>query len=104
MDVTKPPMRRTRGIRSSSRSKLRKNVRDKGMPPISRMIQEFDEGEKVTIKIEPSIHKGMPDHRFQGITGVIKGKRGKGYLVAIKDKNKPKLIISLPVHLRRVRN
>ncbi len=95
-------MKRSKGIRQASRSRLRKNVRDKGMPSISRMLKTFKEGENVAIKIEPAIHKGMPYHKFQGRTGKIIGMRGDAYLVKFMDGKKTKTIISRPVHLKRV--
>jgi large subunit ribosomal protein L21e len=95
-------MQRTKGIRKASRNKLRKRPREKGMPPITRILRSFKIGDKVSIKIEPSVHKGMPHHRYQGITGKVVGKRGDAYEVEIKDLNKTKLIISRPVHLARL--
>lgn len=96
-------MERTRGIRVRSRNKLRKNVREQGLPSLSRMLAEFKNGETVAVKIEPSVHKGMPHHRYQGITGKIIGKRGAGFLVEIRDGKKVKTIISRGVHLRRIK-
>jgi large subunit ribosomal protein L21e len=95
-------MKRTGGIRKASRNKLRKTPRTKGMPPINRILRTFNVGDKVNIAIEPSIQKGMPHHRYQGVVGKIVGKRGSAYEVEIRDGNKRKLLISPAVHLERL--
>jgi len=92
---------KTKGPRSRTRKKLRKKW--KGLPPVNEFLKKFEVGEKVVIKIEPSVHKGMPFPRFHGRVGVVIGKRGKAYLVKIEDGKKEKLIISHPVHLKRVK-
>jgi len=95
-------MRRSRGFRSKTRGKLTKKVR-KGMSNvITRAMQEYEEGEKVAIVIDPSIHRGMPHPRYHGITGEIVGKQGRAYIVKIKDGNKIKHLLSYPEHLRKV--
>jgi len=80
---------------------MRKTVR--GMPPTNRILKEFKEGEQVQIVIEPAVHEGMPHPRFQGVKGRVAEKRGRSYLVKIKDVNMEKLITSHPVHLRQVK-
>ncbi|MCD6503364.1 MAG: 50S ribosomal protein L21e [Euryarchaeota archaeon] len=90
------------GFRRKTRKKLSKSPRERGMPPITRFLQEFNTGDYVTIDIEPSVHKGMPHPRFQGRTGVVIGKQGKAYVVRIRDGGKYKKIIALPVHLKPI--
>ncbi len=72
------------------------------MPPINRILREFKTGDQVRIRIEPSIHKGMPHHRYQGKIGKVIGKRGCSYEISLKDGDKDKLIISRPVHIEKV--
>jgi len=91
---------KTKGPRSRTRKKLSKKVR--GLPPVNRFLQTFRIGEKVVINIEPSVHRGMPFHRFHGRVGEVIGKRGRAYIVRIKDGGKVKLVIANPVHLQRV--
>jgi len=91
---------KTKGFRYRTRKKLKKKVR--GLPPVNAFLKEFEVGEKVVIKIEPSVHKGMPLPRFHGRIGEVIGKRGRAYLVKIKDGGKEKVLISLPVHLKKV--
>ncbi len=95
-------MERSKGFRSGTRHKLRKTPRERGKVPVTRFLQQFEIGEKVCIDIEPSVHKGMPHPRFQGRVGEVVGKRGRAYIVRIRDGDKKKLIIALPVHLKRV--
>ncbi len=90
---------RSRGSRSKTRHKLSKRVRDRGLPRIRRVIQRFREGDMVHIKLDPSIHRGMPHPRFHGLTGAVVGSRGRAYLVKISDHGKKKTIIVCPEHM-----
>lgn len=92
-------MAKTHGTRRKSRYKLKKTVREKGLSQISRAIQEYTEGDMVNIDIDPSIHKGMPHHKFHGKTGKIIGRRGRAYLVEVRDGKLMKEVIVLPEHL-----
>lgn len=86
------------GFRFRSGKKLKKNVRDKGIK-IRKLLQEFEEGQPVHINIESASHKGMPHPNYQGKTGRVIGKRGRAYLVKIRDGGKNKTLISAPEHL-----
>ena len=86
-------MRKSKGFKSRSRYKLKRSIRPKRAIPISRKIQVFEKGQKVHIIVDSSIHRGQPHPRFHGKTGEIVGQKGKAYLVAIKDGNKPKELI-----------
>ena len=92
-------MQRSRGFRTKTRQVLKKKPRARGLSPITRGFQTFESGEKVNIKIDPSIHKGMPHSRFQGLTGVIVAPRGTAYEVRVMVGNKPKTVVSRPEHL-----
>ena len=65
--------------------------------------QELAIGSRVTIIIDPTVHKGQPHHRYQGRVGLIREKRGRAYVVEIKDGGKIKKVVSGPEHLRVVR-
>lgn len=95
--------KRSRGVRSKSRHILRKKPAERGISSITRAIQQFEIGESVNIDIDPSIHKGMPHHRFQGCTGKIEGKQGNAYMVGIKAGKKHKTLIVRPEHLGSVK-
>jgi large subunit ribosomal protein L21e len=87
--------------RSKTRHKFQKHIRQKGKIPIAKYLQEFNNGEKVVLKAEPSYQKSLYHQRFHGKIGVVKGKRGRSYIVDIKDFKKIKTIIIHPVHLKR---
>jgi large subunit ribosomal protein L21e len=60
-------------------------------------------GARVAIFIDPSVHRGQPHHRYHGRVGLITEKRGRAYVVEIKDGGKIKKIIASPEHLKVVR-
>jgi large subunit ribosomal protein L21e len=80
---------------------MKKNYRDKGKISISKYFAEFKAGEKVVLKAEPAVQKGIYHLKFHGKVGIVKGKSGRCYNVTIKDGNKPKLVIVHPIHLKR---
>ena len=88
------------GPRRKTRYKFKKDLRSRGVLPVTRVIQKFEIGQKVHIVCEPSVQKGMPHHRFHGKTGSVIGQRGRAWLVEIRDGNKNKMVISRPQHLR----
>ena len=90
---------RSRGSRSKTRHKLSKRVREKGLPRIRRVTQQFEIGDQVHIRLDPSVHKGMPHPRFHGLTGSVVEKRGRAYLVRINDGGKEKTVIVSPEHI-----
>ncbi len=90
------------GPRAGSRYKMTKRLKEKGMPRVNSFMQEFEVGDYVAVNIEPSVHAGMPSHNFQGYTGVVEGKQGRCYLLAIKVGSVKKTILADPVHLRRI--
>ncbi|CAG0974008.1 hypothetical protein METP3_01669 [Methanosarcinales archaeon] len=92
-------MAKTHGTRRKSRYKLKKTVREKGLSPISRAIQEFHEGDIVNIDLDPSIQNGMPHPKFQGRTGKVMNQRGRAYIVEVRDGGLMKEVIILPEHL-----
>ena len=92
-------MAKTHGTRRKSRYKLKKTVREKGLSPISRAIQLFQEGDIVNIDLDPSIQNGMPHPKFQGRTGKVMSQRGRAYIVEVRDGGLMKEVIILPEHL-----
>jgi large subunit ribosomal protein L21e len=96
-------VKRSRGPRSSTRYKLQKKVRERGLSPITRSLQQFEVGEKASIVIDPSYHKGQPHPRFHGLTGIIEGKQGKTYKVAVKVGKKLKMLLIRAEHLKKIK-
>jgi large subunit ribosomal protein L21e len=93
--------KRIGGLQRKTRDKLSKNPRQKGKISLRKYFQKLSTGDRVVLKIEPSIHKGIYHPRFHGKAGVIKGMQGNCYEVVINDGGKEKVLIVHPVHLRR---
>ena len=89
------------GFRRKTRSKLKKNIREKGKLSLRRFFQSFKTGEKVKLIAEPAYQKGMYFPRFHGKIGEVAGQKGKCYEVKIKDGRAEKLLIVHPIHLRK---
>lgn len=96
-------MPKSKGKRSEARQKLRKSIRDRGKPPIKNITQDFSEGKKVSISINPGVSDGQPHPKFHGNVGTISGKQGRAYIINIKEGGKVKRVISRPEHLVRVK-
>jgi large subunit ribosomal protein L21e len=92
----------SKGPRRRTRSKFRKNVRDRGMSPITKSLRTFKEGDKACIVIDPSVHRGQPHPRYQGLTGNILGSRGRSYVIEVRMGGKSKQLIVFPAHLKMV--
>ncbi len=80
----------------------RKAVRTRGKLQLSRYFQELKKGDAVAVINEKSIKSSFPI-RLQGRTGTIEAKRGKAYVVRIKDQNKEKQFIIEPIHLKKIK-
>jgi large subunit ribosomal protein L21e len=91
------------GPRKKTRYKFKKEIRRRGIPPVTSMIQKFEVGQKVHIVCEPSVHQGMPNRRFHGKTGTIVGQRGRAWLLQIRDGESTKTVIARPQHLKAQR-
>lgn len=95
-------VKRIGSSRRKTRKKFSKKIRRKGKISISNYFQSYKVGDKVSLKTEPAVQKGMYHPKFYGCIGTIKSKKGKCYEVSIKDKNKQKTLIVHPVHLKRL--
>ncbi|MHC1631590.1 MAG: 50S ribosomal protein L21e [Methanotrichaceae archaeon] len=93
-------MPKSHGIQRKTKDKLKKSVRARGISPVSRAIQDFDDGQMVHIVLDPSIYKGRPNPKFHGKTGKVMGRRGRAFLLKVKDGKAIKTVISLPEHLK----
>ncbi|MGA2934137.1 MAG: 50S ribosomal protein L21e [Methanomicrobiales archaeon] len=91
------------GPRKKTRYKFKKEIRRRGIPPVTSVIQKFEVGQKVHIVCEPSVHQGMPNRRFHGKTGTIVGQRGRAWLLQIRDGESTKTVIARPQHLKAQR-
>ena len=90
----------SKGFRRRTRQLLRRKAREKGKTGLSKILREYKPGDRVIIKLDPSMHKGMPHRRFHGRIGVIKDARGKAYVVNVTQGKAVKEIIVRPEHLK----
>lgn len=94
-------MKHTGGFRRKTRKKLRKSIREKGKISIRRYLQEFNIGDKVVLKAEPAVQKGMYFPAFHGKIGIVNSQRGRCYEIIILDGKKQKKLSVHPVHLKK---
>ncbi len=90
------------GFRRKTRSKLRKSPKQKGKISIRNYFQELKPNEMVCFKAESAVQKGMYFPRFHGRTGKVIGREGTCYKVQFKDGKKDKIIVTHPIHLKKV--
>jgi large subunit ribosomal protein L21e len=87
------------GPLEGSRNKLSNPPRERGTSPPQRSVAEFDAGQKVHLRIDPSVPDGRFHQRFNGHTGEVIGKQGTAYKVSINDRGKEKTLLVGPAHL-----
>jgi large subunit ribosomal protein L21e len=92
-------LRKSKGYRSKTRRLLRKSPRERGKMRLSKLLHEYQPGNSVVIKIDPSVQKGMPHRRYHGKVGKVVGMRGKSYIVSVTQGDAVKEIIVRPEHL-----
>jgi len=91
--------RRGKGYRHKTRSLLSRKPRERGKTGLSKILHGYETGEKVVVKIDSSVHKGMPHRRYHGKVGVIVHKKGRSYVVNVTQGDAVKEIIVRPEHL-----
>jgi len=89
---------KSHGPRRRTREKFRRTER----VPVNSFIRNFSVGDRVVIDIVSSSLNGIPFKRFQGLSGKVIEKRGRAYLVEIKDGDKIKKILANPEHLKAI--
>jgi len=87
------------GFRKKTRQKLKKPHGTQGKISLRKFLQEFKLKDRVYLKAEPAVQKGMFHPRFYGRAGVVTKKLGNCYEVTIKYIGKEKRLIVHPVHL-----
>ncbi len=80
----------------------KKSVRTRGKLKLSRYFQELKKGDSVAIVREPAVQSSFPT-RLQGKTGLIESKRGKAYIIKIKNQVKEKRFLIEPIHLKKIK-
>ncbi|MGM0372665.1 MAG: 50S ribosomal protein L21e [Halobacteriota archaeon] len=87
------------GPLEGTRNKLSNPPRQRGTSPPQRSVAEFDDGQSVHLRIDPSVPDGRFHARFNGLTGEVVGKQGTAYKVEISDRGKEKTLLVGPAHL-----
>ena len=80
----------------------KKKIRTRGKIQLSRYFQEMKKGDFVAVVREPSVQSSFPV-RIQGRTGKVEGRRGKAYMINIRDQNKEKKFLIEPIHLKKIK-
>jgi large subunit ribosomal protein L21e len=81
----------------------RKRIRTKGKFSFMKYFQKFSSGDSVAIVRELSLQTPGFPKRIQGRTGKIVEKRGRSYVVKIKDFNLEKKYSVYPIHLKKIK-
>mmetsp|Transcript_12229 Transcript_12229/g.8897 ORF Transcript_12229/g.8897 Transcript_12229/m.8897 type:complete len:161 (+) Transcript_12229:64-546(+) len=92
------------GYRGRTRTLFKKAYKTKGAPHTTTWLRNFKRGDYVDIKVDSSVHKGMPFKHYHGRTGVVfnVNKRAVGVVISkeVNGRIIPKRIhVSVP-HLR----
>jgi len=93
-------MPNSKGPRHGTRRKLSNPPRERGTSPPQRVVQTFEPGQSVHLKLDPSVRDGRFHPRFNGYTGEVIDEQGSAYRVRIDDRGKVKTVITKPAHLR----
>jgi Ribosomal protein L21E len=93
MPQHKGPKRKTRSLLTS-----------KGKKGLSRLMTNYEIGQKVVVDVEPSQPKGMPHRRFQGRVGIVKEIRKRSLLLSLMVGQKEKRPIVRLEHVRPLRS
>ncbi|CAE7681308.1 RPL21 [Symbiodinium microadriaticum] len=59
------------GYRGRTRHLFKKDFKTKGRPNTTTFLRTFKRGDYVDIKVDSSVHKGMPFKYYHGRTGVV---------------------------------
>jgi len=92
-------MKKSKGLRSKTRALLKKEPRERGKTGLSKLLWEYKSGDKVLVKVDSGVHKGMPHRRYLGKIGTVIDRRGGSYLIGVKQGEAVKEIIVRPEHL-----
>lgn len=88
--------KKAKGIRAKTRHKMRNRATRLA---VDKMLQEFAVGAGVQVRINSSVHSGIPHRRYQGMTGTIVGKRGRAFEVDVLEGNKRHVLVVNSAHL-----
>lgn len=76
-----------------------RQLKGKSKVSVAQTVRTFNVGDKVIINPKAT-SRGLPHLRYASRYGTVVEKRGKSYVIEIRDYKKRKEIIVGPVHLR----
>jgi large subunit ribosomal protein L21e len=92
-------MKPSKGYCAGTRHLMKKPLRAKGKPKLTKFLYEHQTGANVIIKIDSSQQKALPHRRFHGKIGKVIEKRGRGYVVRVAQGNSIRNLIVRTEHL-----
>lgn len=93
-------VKKSHGYRARTRSLMSKRIRQKGLSSPSKVLIDYEVGQRVDIVINPGFHKGMPHRRYHGRTGVATALRGRAVIVDVSLGKATKTLIIRREHLQ----
>ena len=90
--------KKAKGKRAKTRSKMKKRG---AAATVNKLLASFDSGQRVCIVIDSSQHSGLPHSKYQGYTGIVTGRQGKLYKVAVKDDSNTRNLLVAAPHLQQ---
>ena len=94
--TTKKPGGRSHGFKHKSRSIMTKNA-PRG---VSFLLNEYHEGDKALVIIDPRQHKSLPHRRYHGKVGTITKLGKRSIILDIKLGKKTKTLITRSDHIK----
>lgn len=88
--------------RRKTRKLMKKHNRQKGKISLTSYFKEYKDGDRVALKAEPAVQKGLYHLRFYGKNGIVRRKQGDCYEIEIYDGNKKKILITHPIHIKSI--
>lgn len=82
----------------------RKRIRTRGKFSFTNYFQKFDSGDSVALVMELSQQSPGFPKRMQGRTGKVVEKRGRAYVIEVKDYKMTKTYMVKPIHLKKIEN
>ncbi|MFW9974397.1 MAG: 50S ribosomal protein L21e [Candidatus Thorarchaeota archaeon] len=93
-------VKNSHGYRSRTRGLMSKRVRQRGLSSPSKVLVDYEVGQRVDVVIDSGFHKGMPHKRYHGRTGVVTGLRGRAVVVDVGIGKATRTLIVRREHLQ----
>ena len=80
-----------------------KRIREQGKLSLAKYFEELKEGDRVALIMNLGYKMNFPK-RLHGRTGVVLAKRGRAYVVKVRDGKKEKTFIVSKVNIKKLSN